>query len=166
MRTYKMKRCFGIFTLLFMLFLIVAEVQAKDSPKYYMIISKSKDNNIQLELGEEQKLYDNKSDSVSLENLEIILTDGGFHHSFDAENSNIDTLTAEVREYLLKFGYAKLEDSKIATKGEKEAQAYAKKYKLGIWDSVNESKQAVKNKVKSDEKHKIFPPVRLENRTM
>lgn len=156
MRTYKVKECFMIFALLFILFLIVARVQAKDYSKYYMIVSKSKDNNIRVELGEEQKIYDNKSDSISLDNLEIISTDVAFHHSFYAENSNIETLTAEVREYLLLSGYAKLEDSKIATKAEKEAQTYAKDKKLGIWDSVNESKPVAKNEKKPDEKYKIF----------
>ncbi len=156
MRAYKVKKCFLRLMLLITFLLIVMKVQAKNSAKYFMIVSKSKDSNIQVELGQEQTLYDNKSDSISLENLEIISIDIGFHHSFDAEDSDIDTLTAELREYLLLTGYAKLEDSKIATKSEKKAQEYAKKNKLGIWDSEYENKAAVKNEKSSDEKYKIF----------
>lgn len=104
------------------------------SDNCYFIFHINEDNSIYVEFGKEQELFNNTSDRIDLTNLELIPQTMGIHYSYLAENAELETLTTELREYLLYHGYAKLTNEDIATDGEKRNQQNAKEKKLGIWE--------------------------------
>lgn len=130
---------FGTFMALVM-YLVSAIVCYADNQvnTYYVIFGNSEENGLYIELGQQQILFTNASDLIDLKNLEFSTQITRMHYQFSAETSDLDVLTAKVREYLLYYGYAKLINLDIATDSEKKNQQHAQEMKLGIWESPAE----------------------------
>lgn len=137
MKYNKRKIIFLIVAILIIYLPFGAVVHAENNTEIYFIFQNNEKNAAYLELGTQQILYDNALDSMNLDNLEIMPLDVRIHYSFSTEDLDLQSLTNEVRKFLLQQGYARLVDSEIASKSELNYQQQAQKQKLGIWNSAD-----------------------------
>lgn len=112
---------------------------------YYLIFSNTEEGDFSVELGQEFILFSSDSDSIDLGNLEIFSQNIGSHYQFVAENSDLETLTVELRGFLLRKGYAKIINLDFATDDEKANQQHAQEERLGIWKLPLKEPQSEQN---------------------
>lgn len=102
---------------------------AENEQEYYYVIHND-GKNVEIEIGTEEILLN--TEEINLDNLIFASDVVNMHVSFSEESLDDTALVAEVRQFLLEDGYARLSDESIATEDEKKAQEYARENKLNI----------------------------------
>lgn len=109
---------------------------AENEQEYYYVIHND-GKNVEIEIGTEEILLN--TEEINLDNLIFASDVVNMHVSFSEESLDDTALVAEVRQFLLEDGYARLSDESIATEDEKKAQEYARENKLNIWANYQDS---------------------------